>query len=440
MHPIIALRQLDDLQKQIVTLLLRSPNGLAQKDVIAKLANSVSQPTISRAMAKLIENDIVEKTGETRSSLYKLSEAATWFAKPPHHRPEKPYEPHRIGGYIPNVTAWLPVEQRNRMTLAAQGVNQALDASTYSREIAQRFLIDLAWASSSLEGNTYSYLDTEVLLQYGQKATGHDLEEATMILNHKHAIDELIENVGRPVLDQKFASRIHAMLLRDLISPEDLGRVRGNSVRIQGSSYRPEGDAYQLSSDLGQLLWKAEQVEDPFEASFVLLTGLSYLQAFIDGNKRMGRLMSNVPLLWKGLPPISFIGVDRNAYLSGLILFYELGDPSLIAEAVVDGYVENSKNYAAAVATRRVPRSIEFRERTRIDHLVARIVDDQIDETDARSAALEFFADLEEEDREHLAQIVESIIAAISPENAYAWRVDPEKVEAYLNRGRRNGF
>lgn len=439
MHPIIALRQLDDLQKQIVNLLLRAPAGLPQKDVLAKLSNSVSQPTLSRAMTRLIEDDIVEKSGATRSSMYRLSESAMWFAKAPHHRPARPYEPHRIANYVPNTTGWLPADQRDRMVDAAQDVNQALDASTYSREIAQRFLIDLAWASSSLEGNTYTYLDTEVLLQYGQRAAGHDPEEATMILNHKHAINELIENVGKPVLDQKFASRIHAMLMRDLLSPEALGRVRANSVRIQGSSYRPEGDVDQLSSDLKQLLWKSEQVEDPFEASFLLLAGISYLQAFIDGNKRMGRLMSNVPLLWKGLPPLSFIGVDRNAYLSGLILFYELGDPTLLARAVVDGYVENSSNYAAAVATRRVPRSVEFRERKRIDQFIDRVVEDGIAAADVAHAALEFFADLEHEEREHLAQTTSSIIASISPDNAYAWRVNPDKVEAYLNRGRKNG-
>ncbi|RRH94497.1 hypothetical protein EH240_26885 [Mesorhizobium tamadayense] len=433
MHPVMALRNLDTLQKEIVSILSRVGIGMSQTDIVAKLTSRASQPTVSRAMAKLVADGIVIKTGETRGASFDLSPAASWFSKAPHYRPEVPYDPERIGGYVPNMTTWLPTEQLARMRAAAEGVNQALDASTYSKAIAERFLIDLAWASSNLEGNTYTYLDTEVLLQYGQKASGHELAEATMILNHKHAISELLDSVGRPVLNPQFAARIHAMLLRDLISPEDLGRVRGNPVKIQGSSYQPSGDRTQFTQDLGQLLWKAEQVEDPFEASFLLLTGFSYLQAYIDGNKRMGRLMANVPLLWQGLPPISFMGIDRSAYLSGLILFYELGDASLMAGAVADAYEETSKNYTAAVATRRVPKSVELRERRRIDEAIRTIVEDGIPEDDVRSFASDYFQDLNDEDRDHLVGLVAEIITAITPENAGAWSVDPDRVAAYIS-------
>ncbi|TLX16084.1 Fic family protein [Rhizobium sp. MHM7A] len=440
MHPIIALRQLDNLQRQIVNILLRAPEGMPQKAIMSKLPAGVSQPTLSRAMSKLADNDIILKTGETKGALFSLSEDARWFARSEKQRPKVPYDSDRITSYIPNESRWLPQAQHDRMQHAARGINEALDASTYSREIAQRFLIDLAWASSNLEGNTYSYLDTEVLVNYGEQASGHDLYEATMILNHKNAINELIDNVGKPVLNERFASRFHALLLRDLVSDEDLGRVRGSGVGIGGSSYLPSEDRYTLMSGLGSLLWKAEQVEDAFEASFLLLSGLSYLQAFVDGNKRMGRLMCNAPLLWQGLPPISFIGVDQSAYISGLILFYEKGDTSLLAEAVADGYVEHAMSYAAAVATKRVPRSIELKERPRIDRLVRQVIDEQIEGDDIRQLLRSQLADLNEDDRIFLCERVENILNSITADNAAAWGVDADSVERYQNSGPKIGI
>lgn len=433
MHPIVALRQLDSLQRQIVNLMLRAPEGMSQKNIMAKITSGVSQPTLSRAMNKLMENGIILKTGETKGSLFSLSEDAAWFARPDRQRPKVPYEPNRIDSYIPNETRWLSETESERMQKAAIGVNGTLNASTYSRQIAQRFLIDLAWASSNLEGNTYSYLDTEVLVNYGEQAVGHDLFESTMILNHKNAINEVVDNVGNPVLNERFTARIHTFLLRDLISDEDLGRVRSSPVGIGGSSYIPSEDRYMLMSALGSLLWKAEQVEDPFEASFFLLAGFSYLQAFVDGNKRMGRLLCNVPLLWNGLPPMSFIGVDQYAYVSGLILFYEKADTSLLSETIANAYVENSKSYAAAVATKRMPRSIELKERQRVDRLVQKVIEEQIEGDDIQKALKPELSDLSNDDQAFLTERIESIVAAITEDNAAAWGVDGESVMRYRN-------
>jgi Fic family protein len=312
-------------------------------------------------------------------------------------------------------------------------VRHHLDASTYSRQIAERFLIDLAWASSRLEGNTYDYLDTEVLLKYGQTASGHDLVEATMILNHKHALVELLETVERPGLDASFAFRIHAMLMRDLLSPEDLGRVRAQDVRISASSYRPTSDRSVLAEDLGSLLWKAEQVADPFEAAFVLLAGLSYLQAFSDGNKRMGRVLSNQPLLAAGKPPMSFIGIDKADYLSGLIMFYEIGDASMLAETVTTAYEQTAPSYAAAIAVHRVPRSVELRERQRIEQELRALVNAMMPPDQAEPSIRRRFADLPEQDQRDLVATITGILPHLTSANGPAWGIAPDAAARYRN-------
>ena len=285
-----------------------------------------------------------------------------------------------------------------------------------------------------LEGNTYNYLDTEVLVKYGEAATGHELVETTMILNHKNVIATLLENVGKAQFDSRYAARVDAMLMRDLIAPEDLGRVRANDVRITSSSYRPSADRDRLSADLGLLLWKAEQTTNPFEASFLLLVGLSYLQAFADGNKRMGRILSNVPLLAQGKPPLSFIGIDRSSYLSGLIAFYEVADTDLLAEAVANAYEQAAPSYAAALATHRIPRSVELRERKRISEEIQLLVMREIPPDEAATSIRKRFADLSADDQGLLVESITNILRHITPENAAAWGVDADIAEEYRSR------
>jgi hypothetical protein len=252
-----------------------------------------------------------------------------------------------------------------------------------------------------------------------------------MILNHKNALVELLEHVDKQLFDTRFASRMHAMLMRDLISPEDLGRVRANAVRITATSYVPAASRDRLSADLGTLLRKAEQVEDPFEASFVLLAGLSYLQAFVDGNKRVGRVLCNIPLLARGLPPMSFIGIDRGNYLSGLLSFYELADASLLAETLVDAYEMSAPSYVAAVATQRRPRSVELRERTRIQNLVAQLMGEHVARHEAEEPIREHFADLSEGDREILVANITEVLSKVTPENSAAWGIDADAAQQY---------
>lgn len=74
-----------------------------------------------------------------------------------------PYDSGRIEGYIPNQSRWLlePSVASMRAVMDTGG-GQKLDTSTYSKAIAERFLVDLAWASSNLQGNTYDHLSTKV--------------------------------------------------------------------------------------------------------------------------------------------------------------------------------------------------------------------------------------------------------------------------------------
>ena len=111
------------------------------------------------------------------------------------------YQRDFLDGYQPNVTWYLPATLRRQLHKMGHTAQADAPAGTYSRAILNRLLIDLSWASSQLEGNTYSRLDTRALIEHGQVAQGKAATETQMNLNHKSAIELLVENTGTAGLD-----------------------------------------------------------------------------------------------------------------------------------------------------------------------------------------------------------------------------------------------
>ena len=101
-------------------------------------------------------------------------------------------------------------------------------------------LIDLSWNSSRLEGNTYSLLETERLLELGEAAEGKDALEAQMILNHKAAIELLVEHAEETGFNRYTVLNLHGLLADNLLSdPQAGGRLRSIPVAISGTVFHP---------------------------------------------------------------------------------------------------------------------------------------------------------------------------------------------------------
>lgn len=435
MHPALALRALDGLDRQIVQILIRNPDAGSNQSQIARHlgSNPPSQSTISRSLSRLADAGIIAKTGATRNASFRLTTEAAWFALPDRSRSRIAYDPERIGSYDAEKGPWLPEKQAMAMRAAASTGGLQLDAGTYAREIAERFMIEMSWASSALEGNTYSLIETEVLIKYAEKAVGRSAEEATMILNHKDAIGWLLENIDTVQIDATTAFRLHALLMRGLVNQVNLGSIRQHAVGITNTAYSPSEDRVELTIGLSELCVRASQAVDPFEASFALLIGTAYLQAFADGNKRLGRLMSSLPLLKAGLPPHSFVGTDRQAYSAGMISWYELADPSHIAQVVAEGYALTAPAYKVSSVSRRIPRSVEIRERFRFDaelvnFMKAYAEGNRKTPADHAEAA---FAHLNVEDRVIISDSFWEVIEAMDDIKAVAYGIPKDVFESY---------
>jgi len=343
-------------------------NGLGSSRAIlehlAGIGNKTSQPTLSRRLNVLVEEHHVRVMGKGRATRYEIDSFNEYFGQLASRRKPVSYDQSVVDNYIPNATKWFSVETTEDMLRAGGG--RKLDASTYSRAIAQKLLVDLSYASSNLEGNTYSYIDTEVLIEYGQAAEGKAADETQMILNHKEAIVYMIDNLNEIGVDLREIRTLQALLSRGLIEPHEVGAVRGRIVTIGNSAYQPMAIPQRLEDEMLKIVTKAALIDDPFEQSLFLMTMVSYLQYFVDVNKRTGRLAANIPLLKAGLAPLSFMSVDKTKYTKGLLAFYELGRHDLIADAFAEGYISSANRYDAYFGRNRAEIEIEYRHRSEL--------------------------------------------------------------------------
>lgn len=227
----------------------------------------------------------------------------------------------------------------------------------HSRFSVSRLLIDLSWASSYLEGNTYTQLDTQALIEYGERNKDKPAEDAAMILNHKRAIEHML---AHPSLTSDTILAIHGLLADDRLAPgsrhflppQKCAVVRSyteNGLYINGSAYIPpqaeDRPVGYIAKQFQRLIASADILREPINQAFFVMTRLPYLQAFYDANKRTSRISCNIPLVQAGLAPLSFVDFAKSRYIGGMLAFYELGDERLAKAAFLDAYIASAFRY-----------------------------------------------------------------------------------------------
>lgn len=323
----------------LVEYLNEHPGGVSSGAIEAHF--DMSRSTLIRRLKEAIQVGAVTVAGRGPATRYfsadPLSALKAYFARPHTERVVAPYREERLAP-LPKLSDEAALKFRD---IAGHPLGK--------RELG-KFLIDFAYASSILEGGSYSLLDTQALIEYGEKSPGKPLEDAFLVLNHKEAFEYLHDNMR---LDSIY--RVHDLLTSDHDLPElaasrhflpanQRGVVREYAeVDIALSAYLPPfrpGTGY-IAKTLARVLETADSIQNPVQAAFYLLTRIPYLQPFQDGNKRTSRAICNVSLLRAGLPPISFVDFGKQDYIVSLLAFYELGDTRLAERCFVEAYTKS---------------------------------------------------------------------------------------------------
>ncbi len=202
--------------------------------------------------------------------------------------------------------------------LSAQ--EKILDPSILKREI-ERFTVEFAWKSSKIEGNTYSLLETEILIKQMKEAVGHTKYEAQMILNHKSAIDYVLQSASKfKELTVNKILNFHSILVKDL---EVSTGIRINKVAITGTEYMPLSNSEEIKIALQKIVDITNKITFPLTKALLIALMIAYLQPFVDGNKRTSRTLANAILIAYDLYPLSYRDIDIIEYIKAMILFYE---------------------------------------------------------------------------------------------------------------------
>ena len=280
-----------------------------------------------------------------------------------------------LDGYEPNTTRYLSDPVRQRLHEMGRSPAGERPAGTYARQILNRLLVDLSWASSRLEGNTYTRLDTQNLIEFGMFAEGKDHLQAQMILNHKAAIEMLVENADEIGFNAFTFCNLHALLSENLLAdPGASGRVRTIPVDISGTVYQPLAIPQLIEELFQRILDKADAIIDPFEQAFFIMVHIPYLQPFEDANKRVSRLGANIPLIRSNLAPLSFVDVPERSYVDGTLAVYEFNRVELLADVFAWAYERSCQRYTVLRDALPEPDPLRLRYRNELRDLVAAMV------------------------------------------------------------------
>ncbi len=412
-------------------------NPGAGRAVIRRAVSPQNDPsTVWRALRRLVDDGRLEISGRGPATGYTVAGAAVVRAHlsiPYNRRTPVNYRREFLDAYVPNKSFYLPEADQARLHEAGQPVGGPIEAGTYARRILEQLLVDLSWASSRMEGNTYDILQTEKLIRYGEEAAGKDRKEALMILNHKEAIQYVVENLDEIALRRVDLFGIHALLSDGLLAdPGMAGRLRVGAVVITHSSYRPLDDAVSIDEEFAILLAKAVEIDDPFEQSFFLLVHIPYLQAFVDINKRTSRVAANIPLLKADLAPMPFLTMDDGDYLAGLIGVYELNNVALLREVYIDAYLASAEKYRVLRAEVETPEKAALAYREFVREAVRRcVLDFQAFDADA-VCDLAAAADIPEDDRDGVVAYVGEQVRGLHEGNVIRYRLRLEDLDGLV--------
>jgi len=437
------------------------PEGISVAEIAKALKSPVARRTLQYRLKSLADAGRIAAEGEGRGAKYRMPAAVKsgapaapspaaeaeeavplsaaskdmrqYLSQPVTARKPVGYNRAFLESYRPNKTFYLSEEQRAQLAQVGKPNFTDQAAGTYAKQILNRLLIDLSWNSSRLEGNTYSLLDTTRLIELGEAAEGRDRLEAQMIVNHKNAIEFLVNDAEDIGFNRYTILNLHGILAENLLDdPSAPGRLRRMGVGIGKSTFHPLELPQLIEECFNQLLTTAAAIEDPFEQALFVMVQLPYLQPFDDVNKRVSRLSANIPFIKRNLSPLSFIDVPRALYTDAVLAVYELNEVDLLRDVFIWAYERSAARYAAVRQSLGEPDPFRFKHNAALRQVVADVVRGAMDKKAASAHIASWVQEnIAEADRERFRDMVEAELLSLHQGNFARYQIRPSEFVAW---------
>jgi Fic family protein len=316
--------------------------------MISSFAKNISRLTINRDINLLLKKDLIKKEGKSRNTTYlsaitnpllKRFDVKNYFKDD--NRDIKSHFSFEIFDNLGNLFSddeLAYIEQLNKLV---QNNIKELPQTIFHKEL-ERLTVEFSWKSSRIEGNTYSLLDTEFLIKQNIKSDEYTNEEAIMILNHKEALENIIQ---KPEYYQKITllkiEELHKIIINNIGEPG----LRNNPVGIIGTEYRPLRYKIQIEEAMNRLTAIINTISNPFEKALIAVLMISYIQPFQDGNKRTARIVANAILFASNYCLLSYRSVNEVEYKKSIILFYEQHSVEYFKKIFIEQFSYAANNY-----------------------------------------------------------------------------------------------
>ncbi|MCK5906710.1 MAG: Fic family protein [Flavobacteriales bacterium] len=333
-------------RKKVLEYIKVNPYSSSSK-IHKELNLGVTLISIKRLLSKLVDENLLDKEGRGRATkyiignkhkLFRTIDIESYFEEDADDRVIiEHFNINLIANTLSDINLFTDLEINHLKSLQNKYVdNISTISNTLYKKDLERLGIDLSWKSSQIEGNTYSLLETEQLLKEKVEAKGKRKEEAIMLLNHKSALDYILDSPNYFLkIDLKKIVEVHSLLVDKLDVEKN---IRKRIIGITGTNYKPLDNEHQIKEAIEQTSHLVNTKENIFEKAFITLLLLSYIQAFEDGNKRTARIMSNAVLISNNYCPISFRTVDSIDYKKAMLIFYEQNNISAFKKIFIEQY------------------------------------------------------------------------------------------------------
>jgi Fic family protein len=220
--------------------------------------------------------------------------------------------------------------------------------------LKQLFDVDFTYNSTAIEGNTFSFQETKMLLLEGITIGGKSMREHLEIVNHKEAID-YIEELSHKKMEELRRTdifNIHSIILQGIDS-KNAGKYRDVPVyvNLRDGKRHIFCDPLRIADEMDIFFdWLfSSKKEHPVIIAAEAHTRFVSIHPFIDGNGRTARLIMNLILIQSGYTPAVIHNKERINYLDAIENWQQDNNRERFYEIVIQYEQESLEEYLETI-------------------------------------------------------------------------------------------
>ncbi|MCK9614885.1 MAG: Fic family protein [Candidatus Omnitrophica bacterium] len=216
-----------------------------------------------------------------------------------------------------------------------------------NNKLREKFFLEMTYNSNAIEGSRMTVKETELAFE-GKKVKGKELFEVLEAVNHKNALEFLLENIKPNFkIDEQYALKLHSIIMYNFNNKLP-GKYRTGHVNLTNTE-KELPSAQEVPLRVGKLLKNINNYgKDAIGKIALDHYEFEAIHPFFDGNGRVGRLITLTQTLSKGFAPALLKVDDRYKYYMALGKA-DFGDYKNIIQMICDSIIEGYNLFFQAI-------------------------------------------------------------------------------------------